>query len=612
MIVNTGPSDERALPMSRILRRIRERFAKGQPLNITAVKRECPELIEPLYRPHAFVGWRKGLEQAGVSYSEIRVELADTVECLLCGESFDVLGRHIGGEQHGYTSDAYLEEFPGAEINSERARARRFGVFCRGSVSRESRSLIPHWEPLWSPEYALDRLFYLYEQGQSIHWQRLYTVEKALGAYLLRIFDTYDHALEAIGLQPARIRHAAPGLSWNRENILEAFRERISSGKSLAYSVVEEEFPALASSAPQYFGTYRAAIEALGIDYEREVVIDQRCEFKARYRKILAEARRLGSIPGRDWKEIDAFRKKYLPVIRSALIGGWKGLAAKAGVPVERLLHAWHPATLDRGTVMETLRQRHEAGLSLRFSDLNRDNHDLLFSAIKHFGKLSEARREAVPPPPPRPGRLSRYKDARAVTDAILRRKAAGKPLNGGCVHGGGKPELRDDMLYKKAVQFFGSWRKAVIAAGLDPLEEYPQYAMRDRYPTPESVIAGIRKRKAGGQSLRQAMASKPRNRGGNLALVTVAIRHFGSWQQALAAAGFDPDRESPWRAQKYPSAELVLESIRRRHREGLSLDTTFLQRHRISQGGDAILPWCAKKFFGSWDTALAAALGSQ
>jgi len=459
MRANTGPSDGQSLPMSRILRRIRERFAKGQPLNITAVKRECPGLIEPLYQPHGFVGWRKALELAGVDYSEIEIELADTVKCRLCGKAFPMLGRHLRGKRHSYTSEAYLEEFPDAELSSERIRSCIFGVSRLNHEVRPSPSLAPHWEPVWSPEYALDRLFFLHEEGHPLHTRYIQTEERALFRYLLRLFDTYDHALERIGLEPAQIRRSAPGISWNRKKILEAFGERASTGKILAYRAVAKEFPSLVSAARKHFGTYQAAIEAMGIDYGE---IHQRRYPSALRREILEEAKRLASEPEYDREKIERFRKKYGRAIK-VLFRRWRDLAAEAGIPTERIMCNYFPV-MGREEVLECLRQRRQAELSVRRTDIARENRKLMFSMLKHFGNLGGALRAAGIPPDPSPKPLPRYKDAQAVVAAILCRQAEKKPLSVGSLVRG-RPEVRDYALLRKARTFFGSWKKALAAA---------------------------------------------------------------------------------------------------------------------------------------------------
>jgi len=526
--------------MPRILGEIQERFAKRQPLNITAVKRECPELIEPLYHPQAFVGWRKALELAEVDYLKINVDLSETVECLLCGIGYGNLGQHLQ-KAHDYTKEDYLEEFPGAEMVSEEFRAKRFGFFHRNRRQRPTRSVIPHWEPLWSREYALDRLFSLYELGQPIFRFHLHTAEPALEGYLLKVFASYDQALEAIGLDANKIRRAPPGMSWSRKKILKTFRQRLRAGKSLAYTAVQKEFYALASAAWSHFGSYGAAIEALGINYEKKVKIPPRpINTPARRHEILAEARRLAARPDYDLRAVNAFQTKYQRAVQP-LFRNLRGLAAKAGIPVERITRDPNRPP-ERKTVLEMLRQRHEAGLSVRHGDLNKADHKLFLSVHRHFGKLGEALHEAgiVLPPLPSP---SKYKDSQAVIKAILRRKAEKKPLLSSCLQRG---KHRNGTLYKWALRHFGSWRKTLIAAGLDPLKELPRRVLSDHYPTQEAVVAGIRKRKAEGKSLRQVAVRTPHRLGGHGNFFYAAVRHFGSWRKALAAAGFDPDRESP------------------------------------------------------------------
>lgn len=593
--------------MPRILGEIQERFAKRQPLNITAVKRECPELIESLYHPQAFVGWRKALEQAGVDYSKINVDLSETVECLLCGNEYKSFGAHLQ-KIHDYTTNDYLQEFPGAEMVSEQFRARSAHFFRRSRRQRPARSVIPHWEPLWSREYALDRLARLYELGHPISSRHLYNVEAGLSRHLYKTFGTYDQAVEAIGLNAAEIRLVPPGISWSREKVLEAFRKRLRDGKSLAYYPVQREFSGLASAALSYFGSYKTAIEALGINYEKEVKIPpRRIHTSSRRHEILREAKRLAAQPKYDWQAVDAFQKKYLRGIER-LFRNLRGLAAEAGIPVERILRDPN-RPLERKAVLKALRRRHEAGLSVQYTELKKTERKLFRSIYRHFGTLREAIHDAGIVLPPRP-LSSKYKDPHAVIEAILRSKAKKQPLNFSSLKAG-KRSRPNDTVYRWACRHFGSWKKALLAAGLDPLKEVPRRVLSEHYPTQEAVVAGIRKRKAEGRSLKRVAVLAPHRLGGDKGFHQIAVRHFGSWDKALAAAGLDPDRESPWRCWTYPSAKLVIEAIRLRHQKGLGLNARCLHR-KISEGGDTTLYARGKKFFGSWDKALAAALASQ
>jgi hypothetical protein len=80
--------------------------------------------------------------------------------------------------------------------------------------------------------------------------------------------------------------------------------------------------------------------------------------------------------------------------------------------------------------------------------------------------------------------------------------------------------------LYDAAVRHFGSWEAAVCAAKVD----YRQFTGKTRWSR-ERVVIEIRKL---ARIRRERPADTPPP------LREAAQRHFGSWEQALRAAGFD------------------------------------------------------------------------
>nr|WP_243239694.1 hypothetical protein [Sulfobacillus harzensis] len=80
--------------------------------------------------------------------------------------------------------------------------------------------------------------------------------------------------------------------------------------------------------------------------------------------------------------------------------------------------------------------------------------------------------------------------------------------------------------------------------------------------------------------------------------LVSAATYHFGSWADALEAAGFDPDAI---RATRRHTAASVMEEIQRLLRSGAEVGDTVVRRH------DYTLYRAAQKFFGTWQKAVEA-----
>ena len=111
----------------------------------------------------------------------------------------------------------------------------------------------------------------------------------------------------------------------------------------------------------------------------------------------------------------------------------------------------------------------------------------------------------------------------RRVIDELKRRAAEGRPLNSGANRG--------DWLYAAAVLRFGSWGAAVEAAGFD------YAAIKIRPMTEEEVVAQIRALSVPGDQL--GARDQPK-------LATSALRIFGSWNDAIVAAGCEiPDQRT-------------------------------------------------------------------
>lgn len=137
----------------------------------------------------------------------------------------------------------------------------------------------------------------------------------------------------------------------------------------------------------------------------------------------------------------------------------------------------------------------------------------------------------------------------------------------------------RDDPgLYYAAFRFFNGWRNAVEAAGAKPYH---------RKWTKERIVEAIRTRHAQGLPIRGITGKDP-------ALYSTAYRHFGSWQQAMLAAGL------PWKPKQWLSREQVLTAIWSRYQQGLPLCGVY----KTDRG----LTYAARRHFGSWATAVAAA----
>ncbi|CAB4244543.1 conserved protein of unknown function [Methylacidimicrobium sp. AP8] len=143
--------------------------------------------------------------------------------------------------------------------------------------------------------------------------------------------------------------------------------------------------------------------------------------------------------------------------------------------------------------------------------------------------------------------------------------------------------------LLAAGIRYFGSWEKAVEAAGI-PYAEVRRYQRWSK----ETIVEKIRALHAQGTDLSfRALMLSP-----YAPMVYAAIRpvYFGSWKNALLAAGLAP--ADIYRYRSWKDAD-ILREIRRLHAESADLSSKHMDEHANS------LIATARRRFGSWAAAV-------
>ena len=175
----------------------------------------------------------------------------------------------------------------------------------------------------------------------------------------------------------------------------------------------------------------------------------------------------------------------------------------------------------------------------------------------------------------------SPFRNRESVIRAILRRERDGLPLNCEAIKEASKP------LYCGAFRHFGSWRNALRAAGINVAT-----VERRREWDKAKIIARLRELCRQRRSLRQTVVHRY-----DSGLCRAACLTFGSWCNALIAAGINPEsicRDPQWDQSK------IIEAILLRVVRGEALGSTTVRPHTLKSA--------AVREFGSWPAALVAA----
>ena len=148
--------------------------------------------------------------------------------------------------------------------------------------------------------------------------------------------------------------------------------------------------------------------------------------------------------------------------------------------------------------------------------------------------------------------------------------------------------------LVSAAAYHFGSYRKAVEAAGID----YGLVTRRPRW-TKVAIIKLIKRARRSGEDLHWSAVTKRRDELGMAAFASLQPRLFGRWDKALQAAGLDADDVSMYR--QWDRGTILFE-LRGLAREREPLNSGAIQK------SDAGLHAAAVRYFGNYDAALKAA----
>ena len=289
---------------------------------------------------------------------------------------------------------------------------------------------------------------------------------------------------------------------------------------------------------------------------------------RARIRKELRRSARAG----------ESLSPRRLDVAFSSAIrrlsGSWEKAMRRAGLDPDahRLAARW-----DGSRVQEAIRRRHAAGKPLSSKSVEAEQPRLHHAAIRRHGNWGVALRAAGFDPAAHrmPSKWSLPK----AREWVRERKAKGLPITARHVPTG--------LHGRVCGAIEGGWTAFLESLGI----AYP--GVKKRYWTDADVLAEIRRLRRRGQPLNADAVAEACGQ----ALPKQARQRFGSWDEALRAAGVDPAKT---RRSRSWSRAIVLHAIRARHKAGRSLD-----RPRVRKEDRGLLQAAEKRFEGGWAEAL-------
>lgn len=349
---------------------------------------------------------------------------------------------------------------------------------------------------------------------------------------------------------------------WNKTVVLEKIRNLHRQGRKLNAAYARAHYRTLVWATYKYVGGWRQAVEAAGFDYEAIRRYKAPTHWNKRMIiKVIQELHKAGVELHSNYVQQHR-RPLYGAAIR--YFGGWKQAVCTAGFEYAEIRQTRWFRSWRKELIVAEIRARKRRGLAINSFAVSRDDSSLYRIAQRYFGKRGwqKALRMAGFDPVLQNPQL--FWTRQRVLKKVREFWASKQPLYGKylCYHGFGG-------LIEAGRRYFGSWRKTILAAGID----YEKVrAVRWRWWTKQRTLAEIRRLEREGVRLNHKSIQRS-----HADLIHAAIKNFGSWSQAVERAGINYRLHSftwsykawlrtlrPWQVQELEQQTLRRAKVRR------------------------------------------------
>lgn len=316
---------------------------------------------------------------------------------------------------------------------------------------------------------------------------------------------------------------------WSREIVVEHILLRKKEGKPLNSNHIQTNHVPLYLAACNYFGSWKAGIEAAGLSYDDVRVTKVACPVWGKD-KIAAVIQRRYKL--KQPLNSNHIQTKEPRLYASAVkyFGGWSQAIKAAGLDYSLLRKRPPTRAWTKEALVTAVIERAAKGLSIGGGDVCVADRGLYNAANRLLGRHSWAKARVLAgfdPIDPRPWKVW---DTAKVRAEVRRLHEHGVPLNTSAIVANGHTKL-----LAAGIKVFGSWARAIRAAGLD----YSKIRKsRMNWWTRPRILMCIRLLERRGIRLSHRDIQKS-----HCALLGSAVARFGSWSQAVEAAGISYQR---------------------------------------------------------------------
>lgn len=411
------------------------------------------------------------------------------ITCLICGREFKILGS-IHLQVHGLTRQEYMEMY---DLTADRltctstrllkGRTRGYRPFLRADIQRE--------------------ILRAHRKIGRANPSTLRSACPTIYAQARRYFGSWDNAVASAGLDPAENRLLR---DWDGAAILKEINKLRKSGRNLGAGAIRKEYPTLIGAAWVYFGGWRNAVRAAGLSLREEGLTEDWSR-----EKVVSELRKLRRHRG-------GRRDRFLYNAATRLFGSSRAAVLAAGLDPDKFFDRklW-----GKKEIVAAIHARRKAGLSLNPSVVLKEDGRLSSAVYGHFGSWTKALK-ATQIEPSDVLRIEKW-SRKIIVQRIRKMRRLGKKVSNYAYIA-----KREPKLLAASIRYFGGWRQAMVAAGIDSAE----VGLTIRWSR-EKILKELRDLWSRGFHLSRRNLAKT-----HAALLGAVTYHFGGLIEAKRLAG--------------------------------------------------------------------------
>lgn len=373
-----------------------------------------------------------------------------------------------------------------------------------------------------------------------------------------------------------------PRKKWSKEKIIKETKKLSEKEEDISYKNMRKNYLSLCEAGKRYFGSWKNAIKATGLDYETIKKIRMNYWSKKKITEGILELYKKGvDLSSKNMNK--NYTALYVAACKKKYFCSWKNAITVAGLDYKKILKVkfW-----DKEEILNRILELHKSGEELSAMYAQRNYRSLLWAAERYFGNWGSAitatglKYEEIRKRKPK-GYWTKHKIVEEI-QALYENK---EEIDSTAMM------KKHHALFTVAKKRFGTWKNALTVAGLNYKE-----IRKTRIWNKKKIINKILQLHRKGEMLNARYVNRNHN---SLYMAACKKKYFGGWKNAVTAAGLNYEQIRLYVEGEVWSKQKIIDKILELHHSQRDLCSSYISKRYTTLIG------AAQRYFGSWKNAI-------